>query len=547
QTIDVTLVLIEELVCETIGGSINTDTVLDAACYIVESSVRVTEATLTIQPGTVLRFQQGKEMTIGSTGKLVAVGTATEPILFTGEEPIRGYWGGFRFDQSNSMQNEMRYVTIEYGGGYWDANLVLSGSSSSPARVKIANCTLRESETDGLYANEYSVIDEFASNVITANGQGAAYMAANVVGYFDDTSSYAGNDADFVRIWGGSVSRDQTWPGIDADYLAEGSISVRANLTLDPGARIVFASGKEMTVDNDGTMVAVGTADSPIVFTGQELIRGFWGGLRFYQSNSTDNQLDHAVIEYGGGYWDANLVLSGSSSSPARVKVTNCTMQGSETYGLYANEYVVIDEFAGNTLTQNTSGAAWMAPNIVGYLDDTSTYTGNDEDYVEAWGGAVSLDQTWAGLDAAYLLNSVAVGAQLTIDPGARLVFVSGKEMTVNTDGALSAVGTQAEPIVFTGVEQTPGYWGGLRYYQSNSAFNRLELVTIEYGGGYWDGNLVLSGSSSSPVQLALLDCTITDSDTCGVDMNVYVTVPPADIENNNTFANNTLGDVCTD
>jgi hypothetical protein len=547
RAIDVTLVLNPQQACETIGGSIDEDTTLTAGCYIVESSLNVTGATLTIQPGTILRFQQGKEMTVATTGKLVAVGTATEPIVFTGEEPIRGYWGGLRFYQSNSTQNELRYVTIEYGGGYWDANLVISGSSSSPARVKIANCTLAESETDGLYVNEYSVIDEFASNVITANAQGVAYMAADVVGYLDDTSSYVGNDADFVRIWGSTVSRDQEWAGIDADYLAEGSITVSANLTIDPGARIVFTSGEEMTVDNDGTMAAAGTADSPIVFTGAEQTRGFWGGLRFYQSNSTDNELDYVVIEYGGGYWDADLVLSGTSSSPVRVKVTNSTMQGSGTYGLYANEYVVIDEFAENTLTQNISGAAWMDPDVLGYLDDASTYTGNDEDYVEAWGGTVSSDQTWAGIDAEYLLNGVTVSAQLTIEPGARLVFASGEEMTVDAAGALSAVGTQAEPIVFTGVEQTPGYWGGLRYYQSNSAFNRLELVTIEYGGGYWDGNLVLNGSSSSPVQLALLNCTITDSDTCGVDLNDYVNVTPADIQNNNTFANNELGDVCAD
>ena len=60
----------------------------------------------------------------------------------------------------------------------------------------------------------------------------------------------------------------------------------------------------------------------------------------------------------------------------------------------------------------------------------------------------------------------------MTIDPGAQLVFEAGEQMTVDSGGTLSALGTATDPIVFTGVEETNGYWGGLRFYASNSTSN---------------------------------------------------------------------------
>ncbi len=544
QTVNVTLTL-APVTCESLSGSITTDTTLGGPCYIVESDLGVYGgATLTINPGVTLRFQQGHDMSISSDGRLSAVGTASQPILLTGEEAIRGYWGGLLIYQSNSTVNQLDYVTIEYGGGYHDANLKLDGSASSPARLNITNCTLRNSVTYGFNFDGDSVIGEFSGNTITGNTLGAGYVAPDTVGYLDDTSTYTGNDEDVVAVWGSTVYLDQTWPGIDADYLITGDIGVSGALTIAPGARLVFQAGETMSVNASGTLVAVGTADEPIVLTGEEQTRGYWGGLLFYQSNSTVNQLDHVTIEYGGGYYDANLKLDGSASSPVRLNITNCTLRESETYGFNFDGDTIIGEFSGNTITGNTLGAGYIAPDTVGYLDDTSTYTGNDEDVVAIWGSTVYLDQTWAGIDADYLITGdIGVSGALTVEPGARLVFQAGETMSVNASGTLAAVGTEDNPIVFTGVEQTAGYWGGLLFYQSNSTDNQLDYVTIEFGGGYYNANLKLDGSASSPVQLTVTNCTIQDSETWGISLDADTNVNP-DIEEVNTFSNNALGNI---
>ena len=59
--------------------------------------------------------------------------------------------------------------------------------------------------------------------------------------------------------------------------------------------------------------------------------------------------------------------------------------------------------------------------------------------------------------------------------------------------------------------------------------------MTIEYGGGYWDANLLLNGGSTSRVTIAVTDCTFQDSATWGVYVNRYVNVN-ADLETANAF-----------
>jgi len=536
-----------DIVCTELSDtSIDSDTTLVAGCYLANSSLSVSDgATLTLEPGVTLQFAAGTEMTVGNSSILVANGTADNPITLTGQEQTAGYWGGLRLYQSNSTSNVLDNVTIEYGGGYWDANLVVVGSSSTPSRVAVTQCTFSNSESYGLYCDENGTISTFSNNTVTANTLGAAWMDANTVGSLDDSSTFSGNTADEVRIWGSSVESDQTWPGINADYRLAGTLTVSADLTIEPGARLVFEAGQQMTVDPDGTLSAIGTETSPIELTGVEQTEGYWGGLRFYQSNSTSNALDHVTIEYGGGYWDANLLVTGSSSSPSRVDVTNCTLSGSETYGLYCDENGMLPAFSNNTITGNTTGAAYMAANVVGYLDSDSTYVGNDRDEVRIWGSSVEQDQTWPAIDGDYFISgTVTVGAHLTLEAGAQLVFDSGEQMTVDQCGVLTAVGTETEPIVFTGQEQTVGYWGGLRFYNSNSVDNDLEYVTIEYGGNYWDANLYLTGSSSEPTQISVTNCTIRYSGSNGIYLVSEHVTANADIATANTFTGNTGDDV---
>jgi len=72
---------------------------------------------LSIDPGTVLRFGQDSRLHIneGASGpkpSLVAVGTATQPIVFSSIDNSTSAWRGIYFD-SPSSKNEIGFATIE--------------------------------------------------------------------------------------------------------------------------------------------------------------------------------------------------------------------------------------------------------------------------------------------------------------------------------------------------------------------------------------------------------------------------------------------------
>jgi hypothetical protein len=133
-----------------ISGDITSDTTLTAdTTYILSGFVRVQAgATLTIEPGTTIygEYNTQGSLIIKPGGKIMAAGTADEPIVFTSEfnqegssqEPNYGDWGGIillgnapinpgtaaiegpgdSYGGTDSLDNSgvMKYVRIEYPG-----------------------------------------------------------------------------------------------------------------------------------------------------------------------------------------------------------------------------------------------------------------------------------------------------------------------------------------------------------------------------------------------------------------------------------------------
>ncbi|MDT0294603.1 hypothetical protein ACFQ3R_04430 [Mesonia ostreae] len=78
-------------------------------------------AKLTLEPGVILEFEDTKGMTIDKLfdegSALIAVGTPTNPIVFTGVTKSPGAWKSIFCYRSTSVQNKMENVLIEYAGG----------------------------------------------------------------------------------------------------------------------------------------------------------------------------------------------------------------------------------------------------------------------------------------------------------------------------------------------------------------------------------------------------------------------------------------------
>jgi len=159
------------------------------------------------------------------------------------------------------------------------------------------------------------------------------------------------------------------------------------------------------------------------------------------------------------------------------------------------------------------------SPNIELGLQPTSTVTIKDLPCNGTLPAIVNQDLTVQ--DCTFVNSSVSVrnNAVLTIAAGTTLIFNSGIQLYIESDGALTAVGSLPKPIVFTGAQASSGYWWGIDFQNSNSAANELAYVTIEYGGP--------AGSSSSPDgaveifgatgRIKIHDSLITDSNGFGI------------------------------
>ena len=144
------------------GGTLTEDTTLLTSDYpyaITENIVVPAGFTLTIEPGATLQFKNDRWLWVEEGGRLLAEGTAAQPIIFTGQEG--DYWGGILLERTQE-DNRIRYAVIEY------TREVIScprthGVSAYGARVTIADSIIRH--TQGYDHGCNAVIADYASTL----------------------------------------------------------------------------------------------------------------------------------------------------------------------------------------------------------------------------------------------------------------------------------------------------------------------------------------------------------------------------------------------
>ncbi len=128
---------------------------------------------------------------------------------------------------------------------------------------------------------------------------------------------------------------------------------------------------------------------------------------------------------------------------------------------------------------------------------------------------------TWAdrgeGID--YILNcDLVVSAKLTIAPGVVIQCANNASITIESNGAIVAVGNASAPIIFQGESALAGIWQGL-FIRSNSPENELRYCTISHAGsGSFDGSDVKAAIRLRQSSLVkILNSTISKSARDGI------------------------------
>ena len=336
------------------------------------------------------------------------------------------------------------------------------------------------------------------------------------------------------------------------DYQLEGYVYISSRLVIEPGVVIQASQDSGLTVDG-GELLAVGDAQNRIVLEGLNHVAGYWGGVDFNEGR--ESRLEYVDIKDAGQVcgrlWcsQAGLVLS-----DVTISLTNSSVSNSYVHGVSVDGNVLFTAFANNRFYGNTWSGIYVSPEYVPFLDAGSDYLGQESanglPYVYVGNGDLvqGVEDRWQKLNAPYLLVGYVdvQGGILAPDPGVTLVFDEGSWLDIEGNGVLRAVGTAAEPIVFKGKSEVPGYWDGITFWGSPWQENVLEYVDIRHGGS--DGSLspaygavYLYDSSSVTIRNSVIADNARYAVNCSdptYDDNVLV------LGSGNTFSNNALGDI---
>jgi len=187
----------------TVSGDVTADITVDTTwkkdtVYTLKTLIYVTNgATLTIEPGTVVQGDRQSALIVARDGKLVAAGTATEPIVFTSSTPT-GQRGGPQGDWGGLVLNGRASINVTGGENNSE------GLADEPRNRYGGGATPDDTHDCGTL--KYVRV-EFAGRALTADNElnGITFNACGSGTTVDYVQVHRGVD-DGIELFGGSVN-----------------------------------------------------------------------------------------------------------------------------------------------------------------------------------------------------------------------------------------------------------------------------------------------------------------------------------------------------
>ena len=319
-------------------------------------------------------------------------------------------------------------------------------------------------------------------------------------------------------------------PDLDVDYIIDCELAVTGAFVVEAGTHVQFNTGAGISVDGSGSITALGSAASPIIFEGSSDINGSWKGI-FIRTNDVNNRLEYVTIRHGGGEAfnsnddKGNIVLYATG----RITIDHCTIANSAQYGLNGN-YSDADLSVTNTsFNNNTLAPILLQSNLAHNIASNNSFTGNGDQVVRLRSEEIEQEVTWHKLTVPYLIMDDDYGITrtvnirdnggVTIEAGTDIKFDSNTGIYIS-DGYLEAIGTASEPITFKGDTEVAGSWKGL-FFDGANVRNRLDYAEVAYAGstemgGYYATIMLWADTYLSITNSILRDPSANAS--CGIN-----------------------------
>ncbi len=340
----------------------------------------------------------------------------------------------------------------------------------------------------------------------------------------------------------GSVSDGSGGPLLSGVvYHASGQITVPVSttLTIQPGAIIKF-NGSGLSVD--GTLNAVGTSGSPIVFTsinddsaggdtnGNGPSSGApdqWSGVGLGAAADASHLKFVEVRFNGSGFWPAIRLTN------CNAWIESCTLRDGQ-HGLLDLQDNSFPTVTGSSFVNcGDQPPVFNVPidAVPGFNGNTATGTGLGR-YLRVGASTVAGN---VSIGVANVLNncivlpglSVPAGRSLTIGAG---VFVKMQNFSgITVDGTLVTNGTQADPVVVTTLPDdsyggdhnnngpssgAPDSWFGIAFNATADA-SALNNTIVRYSGASFNSAIEVFGAD-----ITCTDCLFRDNQHSAIDMN---------------------------
>lgn len=489
--------------------------------YIVTVDIAV-KARLTVLPGVVVAFEEKKGMKIDQSGSLLAKGVQEKKIVFTGKQATKGYWSGIIFISNNQL-NELLHVEVNYAGSHAVHPMpqATAVGISATSFLKLNHTAIQHSASNGLWVRDTGSI-QFANNVFKSNDNINITIPVKEAHKLDsETIIESKNETvNYVEILGAELKQETgiVWKKLqnNVKYRIKDNLVIHSDLTIEKGAKIGVAPDKYIRILQDGSLVAKGSSEEPIIFDVLPAGNQKWRGFVVSSSNNL-NRLEWVEIKNAGNGQagpsvDKSAAIGISNVNANRIHLKQVKILESDGYGVFVHQAGMLGEFDQVTFSGIKNHVmALSIPNVRNIQDAQITTSNNLKNSVEIFEGNVNLqgETVWSELSGGityFLPKSMQVltGSGLKLMPGVKIAFGPNALLTINQGAYFAALGTSEKQIELKGALDQPGYWTGM-LIKSNSVQNVIRHSIISGGGsqafpglGSAKGNIGVAANSGA-------------------------------------------------
>lgn len=476
--------------------------------YVINSVDIEVTSTLTIQPGTIVKLGENRRLSTEGSGRINAVGTASEPIIFTSlKDDLRG--GDTNADQNSSWPdagdwdeillysksgNVFEYCEFYYGGG-GPREAMLDLYESRGTVVK--NCTFAFSEGAGLSA--LYVPEALITSNTFYNNKRPLVINVNVAMDKSNTFHNPQNPSEkntfqgiFVDSEGGyTFTKNIYWIEDEVAFVLTGW-----DFEIDSGAKLTISPGVTVKLDNNrlyvyGELDARAATQAWIAFTSLKDSR--YGGQSNGPTSSQPEAGDWGYIEIAIGgkatFEFCRFAYGGEQSH--RYDGSAALFDGEQSRGTevsycyFEHNLRGLDLLSSRSSIQHTNFHHNDYPLRVGFdVSTDNTLTIRDNKYNAIYlGGSVSgfskPQRAWKNTAVPYVLNeTIDLDDGMVVELGTGTIIRVWQDESINVYSGTLQNWTNA---IFTSYRDNA--WGG----DVGGGSIGPQIGDWE---GIWDGNI---------------------------------------------------------